>query len=146
MRDAADAAWGMQQLTDDGETDPPGCEVYVTGSTRQRQHQHPQPTRGERESIELEERAQLLEDEEQRTDNKDDPAATSHATSSPHHPRRGRPPLGAIVDDVFGHDASDRVAVLVCGPTGLGKNLRDEVGRWVARGREVFWHGEEFGW
>ncbi len=43
-----------------------------------------------------------------------------------------------------------RVAVLVCGPTGMGTALRREVGRWVRRGGpgrwDVFWHDEEFGW
>lgn len=50
-----------------------------------------------------------------------------------------------------------RVAVLVCGPVGMGAALRREVGRWVRRGRhsgerereggwDVFWHDEEFGW
>lgn len=40
-----------------------------------------------------------------------------------------------------------KVAVLVCGPVGMGAALRREVGRWVRRGKgEAFWHDEEFGW
>jgi len=58
----------------------------------------------------------------------------------------GRPDLRAVVDEVFASGVSDRVAVLVCGPGGMGKSLRREVGRWVGEGREVFWHNEEFGW
>lgn len=61
-------------------------------------------------------------------------------------PRRSRPDLKAVVDERFGHDAYENVAVLVCGPRGMGKALRKEVGRWVKRGREVFWHEEGFGW
>jgi len=58
----------------------------------------------------------------------------------------GRPDLCGVVDEVFGHDDNDRVAVLVCGPTGMGAAVRKEVGRWVWQGRDVFWHSEEFGW
>ena len=60
--------------------------------------------------------------------------------------RRGRPDFRAVVDDVFEHGDGDRVAVLVCGPIGMGASVRKEVGRWVWKGRDVFWHGEEFGW
>lgn len=145
VRDAADAAWGTQQLADDGETDPPGYEVFISGSSTQHAPQQRPPQRRQQqaqgESIELEERAQLLdgeEDEEERIN--------SSAPLPSHRPRRGRPPLGSIVDETFAHNPRDRVAVLVCGPQGLGATVRKEVGRWVAKGREVFWHAEEFGW
>ena len=60
--------------------------------------------------------------------------------------KRGRPDLREIVDEVFEHDPTDRVAVLFCGPAGMGASLRKEVGRWVASSRDVFWHNEQFGW
>lgn len=60
--------------------------------------------------------------------------------------REGRPDLRGIVDELFSHDRNERVAVLVCGPMGMGAAARKEVGRWVRKGREVFWHSEEFGW
>ena len=60
--------------------------------------------------------------------------------------REGRPDLRAVVDDIFEHDPTDRVAVLVCGPANMGTALRKEVGRWVAGGRDVFWHNEQFEW
>ena len=56
-----------------------------------------------------------------------------------------RPDLGKIVDEVFRHGLEERVAVLVCGPTKMAKELRKHVGRWAGRGREVFWHDEGFG-
>lgn len=144
VRDVADAAWGMQQLADDGESDPPGCEIYVSGSSSRQQRWQRQPRSddhgAEMGSFELEERAQFLGEEERRAGNGDDNAAAAAGS------RRGRPSLRAVVDDVFGYDASDRVAVLVCGPAGLGSALRVEVGRWVGKGRKVFWHGEQFGW
>jgi hypothetical protein len=55
-----------------------------------------------------------------------------------------RPDLREIVDEVFsGHVG--RVAVLVCGPAGMNTQLRKEVGRWVGRGKDVFYHAEAFG-
>ncbi|KAG8534105.1 uncharacterized protein KY384_000949 [Bacidia gigantensis] len=59
---------------------------------------------------------------------------------------KGRPDLRNIVDGTFEHDPHEKVAVFVCGPRGMGANLRREVGRWVKGGRDVFWHSEEFGW
>lgn len=58
--------------------------------------------------------------------------------------KHGRPDLHDIVDDVFsGHGG--RIAVFVCGPTSMFKQLRREVRREVYRGRDVYWHAEEFG-
>jgi len=59
---------------------------------------------------------------------------------------RKRPDLRKIVDDTFKHGADERVAVIVCGPEEMGRELREYVGAWVMRGRSVFWHNEGFGW
>ncbi|KAK4508274.1 hypothetical protein PRZ48_002012 [Zasmidium cellare] len=56
----------------------------------------------------------------------------------------GRPDLTRVVEQVFSQSSSERVAVLVCGPRGLSKVVRRDVGRWVKRGREVWFHNEEF--
>ncbi|KAI9809517.1 MAG: hypothetical protein M1827_006823 [Pycnora praestabilis] len=85
------------------------------------------------ESVEMQEREQLLDDED---------AVETGAKVT----RCGRPDLRRIVDEVFRQGEAERVAVLVCGPPGLGSSLRTHVGRWVFRGRDVFWHAEEFGW
>ncbi|KAK4444994.1 Ferric/cupric reductase transmembrane component 2 [Podospora aff. communis PSN243] len=58
---------------------------------------------------------------------------------------RKRPDLRRIVDGVFGHGTEERVAVLVCGPEEMAKELRDAVGTWVRRGRTVWYHKEGFG-
>lgn len=68
--------------------------------------------------------------------------------------RYGRPNLRAVVDKVLHEGEGEerdgkgksvrRAAVLVCGPQGLGRDLRREVGKWVWRGWEVFWHEESF--
>lgn len=59
---------------------------------------------------------------------------------------RKRPDLKRIVDDTFRKGAEDRVAVLVCGPAGMAREVRGYVSPWVERGREVMWHDESFGW
>lgn len=57
-----------------------------------------------------------------------------------------RPDLGEIVNEVFRVGNEERVAVLVCGPAGMARELRSHVGKWVGRGREVWFHDESFGW
>jgi NAD(P)H-flavin reductase len=56
----------------------------------------------------------------------------------------GRPDLGKIVDDVLGE--TDGVAVLFCGPPDMGRVLRENIGMYLRKGREVWWHAEAFGW
>lgn len=60
-----------------------------------------------------------------------------------HH--RRRPDLKKVVDEVFGHEPEERVAILVCGPAKMGKQVRKQVGRYVRQGREVWFHNEGFG-
>jgi predicted ferric reductase len=56
----------------------------------------------------------------------------------------GRPDVKRIVDELFASH-SGRVAVLACGPRPMMRELRIHIGKWVVSGREVYWHGEEFG-
>lgn len=58
---------------------------------------------------------------------------------------RKRPDLKKIVDDLFKHGQEERVAVLVCGPNEMARELREHVGLWVRKGRSVWWHKEGFG-
>ena len=57
--------------------------------------------------------------------------------------RYSRPDMRELIDAAFSGPV-ERVAVLICGPPGMGKQVRREVGRWVQRGKEVFWHNEDF--
>jgi NAD(P)H-flavin reductase len=59
---------------------------------------------------------------------------------------RKRPNLQKIVDDTFKHGNEERIAVLVCGPKEMARDLRECVGAWVMKGRYVLWHNESFGW
>ena len=58
----------------------------------------------------------------------------------------GRLNVEKMVDDAFTRKGVERVAVLVCGPRALGRDVRRCVGDWVQEGKEVFWHEEKFGW
>lgn len=57
-----------------------------------------------------------------------------------------RPDLRGIVDEVFRQSQSERVAVIVCGPAQMARDLRRAVGVWVRKGRDVWFHNENFGW
>jgi NAD(P)H-flavin reductase len=59
---------------------------------------------------------------------------------------RKRPDLKKVVDDAFKHGSEERIAVLVCGPDGMAKELRTHITPWVMKGRHVLWHNEGFGW
>lgn len=61
-------------------------------------------------------------------------------------PGQRRPDLKKIVDEVFNQGKHERVAVLVCGPRGMGKAVRKAVSPWIAKGRDVWWYDEAFGW
>ena len=56
-----------------------------------------------------------------------------------------RPEMSSLVKASFA-SGKGRVSVLSCGPQGLSRALREEVGRYVMReGRDVMWHEETFG-
>lgn len=59
---------------------------------------------------------------------------------------RRRPDVEKIVDETFRLGAEESVAVLVCGPEEMSREVRQRVGAWVDRGRTVWWHSEAFGW
>jgi NAD(P)H-flavin reductase len=58
---------------------------------------------------------------------------------------RKRPDLKKIVDDLFKYGQEERVAVLICGPNEMARELREHLGVWVHRGRSVWYHKEGFG-
>ncbi|KAL2043097.1 hypothetical protein N7G274_004157 [Stereocaulon virgatum] len=132
VRKDEDAVWGVQVLSEQCKGIlPKSFEIFVTGKGGSASD-GPPPIRND--SIELQEREGLL-----------DTSASKEGIAEA--VRRGRPNFRGIVDEVFEQGGSgDRVAVLVCGPSDMGASVRKEVGRWVWRGREVWWHSEEFGW
>ncbi|KAJ4861934.1 ferric reductase NAD binding domain-containing protein [Trichoderma breve] len=68
----------------------------------------------------------------------------SHRSAAANNSRR--PNFQKIVDDMFRHGVEEKVAVLVCGPEGMSREVRRRIGPWVLKGREVWWHNESFGW
>ncbi|KAL8998528.1 MAG: hypothetical protein Q9169_002471 [Polycauliona sp. 2 TL-2023] len=164
VKSLEDANWAFEYLD---ESHAAGAELYISGSGDGHDIPSSVGTRKKKteedgvevedegdgngdEGIELQQRARLLSD--------DPSPSPSSSSSSPstipanltiHH---SRPNLAAIVNETFStpqpgsSHTPTKVAVLVCGPTGMGAALRREVGVWVGRGREVWWHNEEFGW
>ncbi|KXL50636.1 hypothetical protein M433DRAFT_545724 [Acidomyces richmondensis BFW] len=93
-------------------------------------------TGGETEQgIELEEQKQLLAADIWWTNGQDESPRLWHA---------GRPDLSRIVEQIFQPGREEKVAVIVCGPRALRQDLRKEVGKWVRRGREVWFWQESF--
>lgn len=119
MRSAAEAGWATDVNAD------PNVEVFVTRSKGDDENhtQEPIPVDG---SVELDELSP-----------KEEEVVINGA--------RERPNLEKVVDEVFAKGQGERIAVLVCGPDGLARELRRHVGKWVAKGREVWFYDESFG-
>lgn len=142
VRQVADARWGIEKLLEACDTLPESFSAYTTHVNAERAGSDPLAREAQSkaepevsDSIELQERDRLLSN-----------SLEDSASRAAKMLQTGRPDFRAIVDEVFSYNDRDRVAVFVCGPRGMGATVRKEVGRWVWRGRDVFWHGEEFGW
>ncbi|KAL8763619.1 MAG: hypothetical protein Q9184_000619 [Pyrenodesmia sp. 2 TL-2023] len=143
VKTLADALWGMEYLRE-------GSQLYVTRGRGSRSSAAAQG-KEEEEGIELQERAGLIEHDAEgaAAHADDDDEGELERLGIPAHitVNHSRPNFAHIVNDIFATDPPPaKVAVLVCGPSGMGAALRREVGVWVGRGKEVWWHGEEFGW
>jgi len=123
-------------LVEEGE----GVQVFVTG---REEGGGLGDGEGEEGGIELEERVGLLSGTQEEIIEADSVEMERAQTIDF---QKGRPDLRMIVDEMFKGAEVGKIAVLVCGPVGMGRSLRKEVGRWVEQGRDVFWHKEEFGW
>jgi NAD(P)H-flavin reductase len=121
MRSAAEANWTDTKAINGD----PNVAIFITRSKGDDvdHTQEPIPTDG---SVELDE---LLP--------KDEDIVVSGA--------RERPDLGRIVEEMFRSGRSNKVAVLVCGPGGLAREVRAHLGGWIAKGRDIWFHDESFG-
>ncbi|PQE32333.1 ferric reductase like transmembrane component protein [Rutstroemia sp. NJR-2017a WRK4] len=143
MRDVAEASWALSMASttsdDNGEeasssadesgdeeakgnvqSEDEDIELFITKST----HAERERTAPESSQVELQ---------------------TMHSVPSTKR-TYARPDLQKIVDETFAHGVEEKVAVLVCGPNGMGPSVREYVGKWVEKGRHVWWHDESFGW
>lgn len=128
VRKLSETSWALPfpeaESHEAGERKRSEAEVYITGVSGTSLG-----SAGSREAVELAETEALVGDE----DEKQGIAV-----------KRGRPDLRGIVTEICsGH--SGRAAVLVCGPAGMWKQLRREVRRQVLKGKDIYWHAEEFG-
>lgn len=119
VREVGDASWVTFGKDNKGFTEDEGVQVFVTACEDKQVGQGP-----ESEDLEL---------------------TSLHSGGGVRH-QLMRPNLKKVVDDVFQHGQDERVAVFFCGPTAMGRELRNHVGVWVRKGRVVFWHSESFGW
>ncbi|WPG98432.1 Hypothetical protein R9X50_00122200 [Acrodontium crateriforme] len=87
------------------------------------------------EGIELEEQKQLLAESN---------SASQGASNETLAISAGRPETSRLVAQAFTHSTTERVAVLVCGPDSLNASVRNEVGKWVMKGRDVWFWNESF--
>jgi NAD(P)H-flavin reductase len=118
MRSAAEASWAVELDTGTKIDDDENVKIFLTRTRADSlsHDQEPIPVDG---SIELDELTEI-----------DEPV---EATGG-----RDRPDIEKIVDEVFRAGNEERVAVLVCGPAGMAKEVRKEVGKWVSKGRDVW--------
>lgn len=126
MRSGAEASWATELETEEVDSleNDENVKIYITGSSLRDRVFDPEDG-----SVELDE----LQDKEEE--------GWIKANGG-----KERPDLRRIVDEVFRTGSEERVAVLVCGPVGMARELRKQVGKWVGKGREVWFHDESFGW
>ncbi|KAL6893151.1 hypothetical protein HDV57DRAFT_224580 [Trichoderma longibrachiatum] len=131
IRSAADATWAMTPTSaDDGEKsllDDDNVHLYLTEDIMGNNNYN---NTNDASSIELRDMRGT--------------ASSGRRQSSSSNSRR--PNFQKIVDDLFRHGADEKVAILVCGPDEMARDVRRRVGPWVFKGREVWWHNESFGW
>ena len=132
VRRLAETSWAFPPGRPDDSKHLEGVDIFVTGPHVAESAAAANAASEARESIEMAQRDQLLEED-------DDKALAARGITV----RYSRPNLREVVDEAFrGH--AERVAVLVCGPKGMGDSVRKEVGRWVRKGKDVYWHAEIF--
>ncbi|ROW07211.1 hypothetical protein VMCG_03883 [Cytospora schulzeri] len=119
VRSTSDVGWVLAGKDAKAFADNENVQVFVTGPTKDEDSQE-----ADRDGVEL--------------------TTMNHDHEIKH--QLMRPNLKKIVDDVFQQGRDERVAVLFCGPTEMGRDLRRHVGVWLRKGRVVFWHSESFGW
>ncbi|KHO01004.1 Ferric reductase, NAD binding protein [Metarhizium album ARSEF 1941] len=124
IRSAGDATWAVSnETTGQGLLQDPNVQIYLTGDMGLGEDGPAAPAG----SVEM---------------------SSLHRTNgqlTANHNKK-RPNIEKIVDDTFRGSSDESVAVLVCGPVEMARELQQRVGPWVMKGRRVWWHNETFGW
>ena len=125
MRSRGEAFWATDLESEDAKSlgNDKNVKIYITGASSRDRAFAPEDG-----SVELDELQQ----------NEEEPMKASG--------EKERPDLRNIVDETFKLGSEEKIAVLVCGPNGMARELRGHVGEWVGRGRDVWFHDESFGW
>ena len=146
----ADVMWAIPEDAKEREGFIERLEVFFTGGDQQSGlHANDNFTIGDdddertdkvafgdsEEGIELEEQKNLLAGEPHDESKKDAAGFVTYA---------GRPDLERLLDQAFSHGHAEKVAIVVCGPKSLTTELRSCVGRWVNKGRDVWFWQESF--
>ncbi|KAK3385034.1 ferric reductase NAD binding domain-containing protein [Podospora didyma] len=145
VRSADDATWAVTKKEAKSTLSDDNVQIFLTGSIR--------PEAAEGSTPKMTKKQKLVTGKPSASSTSDNDGADAIELSSLYKERQNqkdttqheRPDLKRIVDDIFKHSQEDQVAVLVCGPPGMARELREHVGVWVMKGRYVLWHNEGFG-
>lgn len=125
LRSAGDATWATSSPSGQSVLDDPHVQLFLTGDMG------------------------LSSPSDDTVDSSIEMAPLSSSTRRNAASRRSsarRPDVQKIVDDTFRQGGEEAVAVLVCGPAEMAREVRMRVRPWAMRGRKVWWHDESFGW
>ncbi|VBB81863.1 Putative ferric reductase transmembrane component [Podospora comata] len=144
VRTAGDATWALLR---EGLMDDENVQIYVTGVTEGRTRggvwDQQQQDGGEGSGAEGTEMSRMFRRRSGSNSGGSGGGGTGGRFTSLHN--RQRPDLRRVVDEMFRHGQEEKVAVVVCGPEEMARELREYVGVWVRRGRVVWFHKEGFG-
>ncbi|KAK8169974.1 ferric reductase like transmembrane component-domain-containing protein [Phyllosticta citrichinensis] len=130
VRRLAETKWALPDHKRSTEPSLKDLELYITRKATMEEH-------GGDDHQGLMEEFELAESE---TFNREDEHAKNHGWNI----EQGRPSIPRLVEEAF-TGSTGRVAVVTCGPQGMVAELRQQVKKWVHKGRDVFWHAEPFG-
>ncbi|EQL02741.1 Ferric reductase, NAD binding protein [Ophiocordyceps sinensis CO18] len=126
IRNAGDATWAVSSGDDRSMLDDDNVHIFLTGDMNVADGSESHLPSGGAGAVEMD--------------------ALSRGSAGAASRNRRRPDLGKIVDGTFRQGLEEPVAVLVCGPAEMAREVRRHVRPWVMRGRKVWWHSESFGW
>lgn len=143
-RSKSDVTWALPSDPKEREGFVERLDVHLTGSSTDSSAVNPSSGAGTmsqesttaygepEDGLELEEHKELLSKEQDEDGGAD------------FIPLSGRPSIAEVVGRAFAHGSTEKVAVVVCGPRSLNQASRREVGRYIARGRNVWFWEERF--
>ncbi|KAG5985161.1 hypothetical protein E4U55_000797 [Claviceps digitariae] len=124
IRNAGDATWAVSHAsTGNNIVDDPSIHIFLTGDMG-------------------------VADDRENTAGRDmelSQFSTTNGRLTTNHNRK-RPNIQKIVDDTFRQNLGESVAVFVCGPADMTREVRRRVGTWARKGRRLWWHSENFDW